>query len=201
MALLLLAAGLAAISLAAHVRAAAAAVRAASAARALTPELLAAWRMTLVEAGEPDQARWAGPSTSENAADPAAVAPASAPAAPSGTAATPVLGGAMAGPGRLPQGPSEQGSDVTSEPCSTTHAALDEEVRELEQIIHGQGVGSGKEGGGGRGGGGGRARSLEELARAVQRLAAEIGGEWLPADAAMPRALLARTRALRAVVG
>ena len=55
---LLLAAGLAAISLAARARAAAAAARARSAQRALTPELLAAWRATLVEArAEPDQAR------------------------------------------------------------------------------------------------------------------------------------------------
>lgn len=54
---LMLVAGLAAISLAACARVAAAAARASSARRALTPELLAAWRATLVEAAEPDQAR------------------------------------------------------------------------------------------------------------------------------------------------
>ena len=53
----LLLGGLAAISAAARVRAAAAAARERSARRALTPELLAAWRATLVEAAEPDRVR------------------------------------------------------------------------------------------------------------------------------------------------
>ena len=118
----------------------------------------------------------------------AAVAPKSAPAAPAGASATPVLGGAAAGPAAAFNGASFG---------SATHAALDAEVRQLEELIHG---GAGSEAGPG-GAGGGPRRSLAQLAAAVERLAADIGGEWLPADGATPRALLARTRALRAVVG
>ncbi|KAK9821717.1 hypothetical protein WJX81_002668 [Elliptochloris bilobata] len=196
---LLLAAGLAAISLAARTRAAAAAALAASAQRALTPELLAAWRATLVEAAEPDQAQkpdgaepWLPPPdaiASDPAADSAAVAPESAPAAPAVAAATPVLGGTAAAAGGLP-------GAAAAAPGSATQAALEAEVRQLEQLIHGE---QAEEGAGGAGGW--PRRSLAELAAAVERLAAEIGGEWLPVDAATPRALLARTRALRAVVG
>lgn len=81
-------------------------------------------------------------------------------------------------------------------PGAATLAALDAEVRQLEQLLHGPG-------GGGQGGGGAPrpTRDLVALAAAVDRLAAEIGGDRPPADAASPRTLLARVRALRQVVG
>ena len=115
----------------------------------------------------------------------AAVAPESAPAAPAGICATPVLGGAV-----LPPEAACDGAD----PGAATHAALDAEVLQLEELIHGGGAGAG-------GAGGGPQRSLAQLAAAVQRLAVDIGGEWLPADGATQRALLARTRVLKALVG
>jgi len=114
----------------------------------------------------------------------AAAAPAAAPAAPAGAPGAPAArtGAPVAAPAGGQSG---------------THAALDAEVRALEALIHGPG-----NPGGGKGGAAARApRPLPELAAAVTRLAAEVGGEWPPVGADGPGALLARVRALRAVVG
>jgi hypothetical protein len=119
----------------------------------------------------------------------AAAAPAAAPAAPAGAAAAPAPGAPAALTGAPVAAPAGGQSG--------THAALDAEVRALEALIHGPG-----NPGGGRGGAAARTpRALPELAAAVVRLAAEVGGEWPPVGADGPRALLVRVRALRAVVG
>jgi len=119
----------------------------------------------------------------------AAAAPAAAPAAPAGAPGAPAPGAPAARTGAPVAAPAGGQSG--------THAALDAEVRALEALIHGPG-----NPGGGKGAVAARApRPLPELATAVARLAAEVGGEWPPIGADGPRALLARVRALRAVVG